>query len=81
MIFGDWSPAVLTVQISPDDGQYTDLSDEDGSEVVLPVGARTAYFTRRAWVEAIRWMKLRSGSRNAPEPQTQDRTITLVIET
>ena len=81
IIIGDWESAQMTLQISPDDTLYSDLCDEDGNEITMPVGPHTAFLVRRAWVDAVRWIKIRSGSRNAPERQRIDVTITLVLET
>ena len=81
IIIDDWDPAQMTFEVSPDNHIYSSLYDEDGNEVTIPVGGGNAYFIKRPWVDYVSWLRLRSGSRNEPEPQSVDVTITLVLET
>ena len=75
---GDWDPiAVLSFQISADNVTYYDLFWENGQEIVMTIWPNTAYVVTGAWRESIRWMKIRSGVRGNPIPQTEARTIRL----
>ena len=77
----DWTPAEMTFQISPDGIDFADLFSQDGREVALLATQYTAFFTDGLWTKVVRWIKIRSGTRNVPTPQRDTVNITLALET
>jgi hypothetical protein len=77
----DWSPtANLTFQISADGTNYCDVFDSRGNEAMMPALPGTAIIpdaANVAWLQAVGWIRLRSGSRKAPVPQEEIRTFTV----
>lgn len=75
-----WTPAGLSFQLSPDGDKYHDLFYLTGFEVTLPtVVPDTAVIISYDVGRAISWVKLRSGTRNNPIPQEEDRIFSVVV--
>jgi hypothetical protein len=76
----EWTPAVLSFQVSPDNVLYGDLVSASTYEVTLNIKEGTVI--QRDWMPAASgWLKLRSGSRYRPVIQAADRVFTITIET
>ena len=76
----DWTPALLSFQISADDVTFGDLVDVDGREISINVIPGTVI--RVNFVPAaVGWLKFRSGSRFGPVAQTDERVFIISIET
>lgn len=76
----DWTPAILSFQISPDSGtNWFDLMDLDNSEVMFNVTPGTMLaINAGSALDNKMFFKLRSGTRAYPVVQTGQRTISLV---
>lgn len=76
----DWTPALLTFQFSPDNGvTYFDLFDASAVEVAVNIRPGTVVELSQAFpVLGKCFLKLRSGSRNNPIAQMEQRTFMLV---
>jgi len=79
---GAWTGANLSFQISSDGNFYNDLFSVDGSEIIIPVAPGTAVVVAQlgAALEAIQFLKLRSGSRNYPVVQPAQRDFAVAVE-
>jgi len=72
-----WDPAVLlTIQVSLDGNTWIDVMNNDGSPVSSVVHPGTSLLLQNQEVWAP-WLRLRSGTREAPVPQSADRAFTL----
>jgi len=78
-----WAGANLSFQISTDGTFYNDLFSIDGTEIIIPVVAGTAVVVAQlgAALEAIQFLKLRSGSRSYPVVQPAQRDFAVAVET
>jgi len=78
-----WTGANLSFQISTDRTFYNDLFSVDGTEVIIPVVAGTAVVVAQlgSALEAIQFLKLRSGSRSYPVVQPAQRDFAVAVET
>jgi hypothetical protein len=77
-----WTPASLSFQLSPDGNQYHDLFYLTGFEVTMPtVVPDTVVIISYDVGRAISWIKLRSGTRDNPISQKEDRVFSVVIST
>src|SRR5262245_50869034 len=75
---GEWDDANLTFQVSVDNITFWDLFDELGNEVIL--ACRPATAVRMApGMRAIGFFKIRSGTRDAPIAQTENRNFKIVF--
>ncbi len=75
-----WSRAPLTFQISSDGLLYNDLFGLDGYEVTLAnVEPGTAVIVPHGIGIAVGWLKLRSGTRDNPVPQPEDREFAVAL--
>src|SRR5204863_451696 len=73
-----WDAANITFQTSTDGLFYNDMFDTEGHEVSFKVYAGTAI-----WVDRMRmgWLKFRSGTRDNPVPQKEQRAFAVAIDT
>jgi hypothetical protein len=76
----EWTQAHLSFQVSPDGVTFNDLFDRNGAEIILNILEGTAVPIEPAWAP-VTYLKLRSGSRDAPIAQEADRTISITIDT
>jgi hypothetical protein len=75
-----WDRAQLTFQISTDGVFYNDLVGLDGYEVMFSnVVPGTAVVVPEKTGRAIGWLKLRSGTREKPVPQSAARVFAVAI--
>ena len=73
----EWTPANLSVQISPDGETFYDLFGEHGGEVSINVTPGTAV-TGLAHLPVI-MLRFRSGMRAAPVIQEAERTFSIML--
>jgi hypothetical protein len=78
-----WTAAVLTFQVSFDDGlTWADYYDDGANEQTLVAGAMAAsgkYIALDASQFAgVTWVKVRSGTTGSPVNQAADRLVTLI---
>ncbi len=77
----EFTDANLTFQISSDGTFYNDLYDTRGQEVTIPVKPDSAVVIKgEIWGVAINWLKIRSGTRMHPVPQTVDCKLAIAID-
>jgi len=76
----DWRSANLSFQVSPDNAIFFDVFDHDGREMLQAVRAGTAVPVDVTWTKG-NWLKLRSGSCDAPVVQPVDCEFVIAIET
>ena len=74
-----WTDANLTFQVSSDDNTFWDLFDEHGKEVTLTCKASTAVRIQAAGLKSIGYFRLRSGTRDAPVVQTENRNFKIIF--
>jgi len=75
-----WTAADLTLRGSIDGGNYYDVYDDSGNEVVVSAGvSRHVVFDGLANGEGLRWLQVRSGSAITPVAQASTRTVTFVV--
>lgn len=65
----EFTPANLTFQASSNGEFYNDLYDSDGDEITLVAQPDTTIIVTAHWTRSIGWIKLRSGTRDAPVVQ------------
>jgi hypothetical protein len=75
----DWTDANITFQISDDDTTWYDLYDNQGHEVLRPVGPFRAVMIDPSLTQAALHVRIRSGPAANPVPQEADRDIKLVL--
>jgi hypothetical protein len=76
----EWTPAVLSFLVSPDNILWGDLVDQSSYEITIQIVPGTVM--RSDWIPAASgWLKFRSGSRHRPVSQSAARLFTLTIET
>ncbi len=76
----DWTPSRLTFQVSPDGTNFNDLFDNSAQEISFNVHPGTSVRLDKMW-EPVTYLKIRSGGRDAPRAQDDDRTITVTVDT
>jgi len=79
-----WDNANLTFQISTDGQGFNDLFGGDGKETTMVVTTGAAVViddTHAAIKRAAAFVKFRSGTRNFPVVQTQQRDFALAVDT
>jgi hypothetical protein len=76
----EFTEANLTFQVSTDGNFYNDLFDDDGDEITVPAGPDTAIYISRRWVSSVAFLKLRSGSRDAPVVQREDCKFAIAVD-
>ena len=77
-----WSGANLSFQISSDGSFYNDLFTIDGREIVVPVVAGSAIVVAPLsdYLKAVAFLKVRSGTRQWPVPQAEQRAFAVAVE-
>jgi hypothetical protein len=75
----EWNGRNISFQISSDGNEYNDLYTADGNEVVIPCGAGRAIVIEAAWWKAIAFLKIRSGTVEAPDVQTDRQEFAVAI--
>lgn len=69
----EFTDANLTFQVSTDGNLYNDLYDARGNEITITAQPDSAIIIQgEVWGKAINFIKIRSGTRNHPVPQTKD---------
>jgi hypothetical protein len=76
----EWTPALLTFQVSYDDVNFGDLVDQYTREISLNITPGTVIRVDLLPLRAG-WLKFRSGSRFGAVKQTASRTFTLIANT
>jgi hypothetical protein len=77
----EFTEANLTFQVSTDGNFFNDLFDDDGDEITVTVQPDSAIFISRRWVRSVAFLKLRSGSRDAPVVQREDCKFAIAVDT
>jgi hypothetical protein len=75
----EWTPAVLTFQVSHDNITFGDLVDINAHETVINIMSGTVLRVDLL-PSNVGWLKFRSGSRSSPVIQEADRTFTITID-
>jgi hypothetical protein len=68
----EFTPANLTFQSSSDGNMYNDLYDAHGQEITMVAKPDTTIIVKADWARSLGWIKIRSGTRDAPVEQTRD---------
>jgi hypothetical protein len=76
----EYTAANLTFQFSSDGNLYNDLFLANGEEVTVSAKANTGIVIRAEWTKYLAFIKLRSGSRDAPVKQAVDCKFAIGIE-
>jgi hypothetical protein len=76
-----WTPANLTFQVSVDGTDYDDLYTVQGQELMIGCEPDRAIAVNASEWPALRFLKLRSGTADAPVPQSERREFGVVIDT
>jgi len=74
----DFEPANLTFQISADGITFADLFDGYGNEVMMACRPGTGVRVKDG-IGSTLHLKIRSGTRDHPVPQSADRTFTVIL--
>jgi hypothetical protein len=76
-----WNSANITFQISSDGNNYNDLFTYEGTEVTMVVTTAATVVIREdsAIKNAAAFLKIRSGTRAFPVPQSQQRDFVLAV--
>jgi len=77
----EWTPALLSFQLSQDGTTYKDLYSVNGFELSLNITPGTRLVFDTTWSLAAGYVRFRSGSRHYPIIQTEDRVFGTVILT
>jgi hypothetical protein len=75
----EWNGRNISFQISSDGNEYNDLYTADGNEVVIPCGAGRAIVIDAAWWKAIGFLKIRSGTVEAPDVQAERQEFAVAV--
>jgi hypothetical protein len=75
----DWTPAVLTFQISSDGNFFNDVFGYDGDEVVINVVPGAAVLVPQGLSRALGFIQFRSGTRDRPVPQEETRVFAVAV--
>lgn len=78
IIPSSWSAANLTMQVSPDGTNWSDLYDSVGTEYTITAAASRAIIVPLHDMIGFRYIKIRSGTAGTPVNQTDARTLTLI---
>ena len=74
-----WNDARLTFQVSIDGTDFHDVFDQNGHEVQVTVTVNSAIAMPDNYFGRIRFIKFRSGTRDAPVVQAEQRDMTIVL--
>lgn len=78
----DWTSAGgVTFQVSADNIDYYDFYDRDGKEITIAAKPGGAIHIGSEVARALRYIKLRSGTKAKPVAQKADRTFQIVLVT
>jgi len=77
----DWTPALLTFQVSTDGGFYHDVHDYKGDAIAINVTPNATVILESKWGEAVAFLKVRSGTAGSPTVQEADREFSVVVTT
>jgi hypothetical protein len=75
----DWTAANISFQVSLDNVTFVDLFDGSGEEVLRTVPANSGTLMATNLTQAAMYIKIRSGSRDAPVLQAADRVFTVAL--
>jgi len=76
----EFTDANLTFQASSDGNLYNDLYDDRGVEITVPVAPNTTVVISGTWARTVGFLKLRSGTRAAPVPQSVTTKFAIAVE-
>ena len=68
----EFTDANLTFQASSNGDLFNDLYDAEGEEITMVATPDTTIVIKADWTRALGWIKIRSGTRAHPVPQTRD---------
>ena len=71
----EWTPAVVSVLVSPDGDNFFDLHDFHGGPVMFNVEPGTIVAIDPHWLMMARYLQLRSGTADDPVPQAKTRNF------
>jgi hypothetical protein len=77
----EFTPANLTFQVSTDGNFYNDMFTSKAEEVTVVAKPNTGIIIHEAWARSINFLKFRSGSRDHPVTQREDRKFAIAVET
>ena len=78
----DWTPANMTFQFSTDGTGFNDMFNQFGKEVTLPnCPPGCGIVLDAAWLPAVRFLKIRSGTRDFPVKQAATRLFAVAVQT
>jgi hypothetical protein len=74
-------PNQMTFQVSSDGNLFNDLFDDEGHEIAITARANTGIVIDRSWARTVAFIKLRSGTRDAPVLQKEACKLAIAIST
>jgi hypothetical protein len=72
-------PNHMTFQVSSDGNLFNDLFDDEGHEIAIAARANTGIVIDRSWARTVAFIKVRSGTRDAPVLQKTDCKLAMAI--
>jgi hypothetical protein len=77
----EFTDANLTFQASSDGNLFNDLYNDKQEEITLQVKPDTTVVVSAPWTRTVAFIKLRSGTRAHPVPQTHTTRFGIAVET
>lgn len=74
-------PHHMTFQVSTDGNLFNDMFDDAGQEIAITARENSGIVIDKAWARTVAFIKLRSGSRDAPVLQKEDCKFAIAIST
>jgi hypothetical protein len=74
----EWTPAVVSVMMSPQGDNYYDLFDATGNEIIFNVVPGTIIQINPEILLPAAYLRLRSGTRDKPVPQQGTRRFNMI---
>lgn len=74
-------PHHMTFQVSTDGNFYNDLFNDEGQEISITARANTGIVVDEVWTRSIAFLKIRSGTRDAPVLQKEDCKLAVALST
>jgi hypothetical protein len=74
-------PNLMTFQVSTDGDLYNDLFDDEGHEISITARPNSGIVIDRSWARTVAFIKIRSGTRDAPVKQKEDCKLAIAIST
>jgi hypothetical protein len=74
-------PNQMTFQVSSDGNLYNDLFDDEGREISITARPKSGIVIGRSWAHTVAFIKVRSGTRDAPVLQKEDCKLAIAIST